>query len=147
MHFILTLVILALAAPALAQPTDIYPVLDGGVVRVIVQAGASDPARPDTASVGVIQTNAGVGETLLLMQGGAPACANLGPTQSILFSTVVVENPGGGADGIVKARGYTMADCAGDLYNDSANTAFVRFVGPSSPAIMPEGTTIDFTIP
>jgi hypothetical protein len=121
----------------------VYPVLDGGVVRVVAGTAASGPDSPDTASLGIVQVNTSEGEALL------KCAADVGPGLTVAFSAVTVENPGGGESGIIKARAYLVAGCEGDLYSDSENTGYVRFVGPSSPTLLdPDSVpTPDVTIP
>ncbi len=135
-------VLFAFASAASAQVADVYPVLDGGVIKVKVETAATAEGVADTASVSIIQTNAAAGEVQL-------NCApDVGPGQSVLFTNVVVENPGAGSPGTVKARAFSAANCEGDLYEDSANTAIVRFVGPAAPSIVdPASGPADIDIP
>jgi hypothetical protein len=133
---------LFLGSAALAQPADVFPLLDGGVVRVVAATGPAAPEVPDTASLAVIQMNGSSGETIVACAPDAP------PGVTVAFSAVTVENPGGGEDAIIKARSYALAGCTGDLYANSVNTGFVRFLGPLPPTLMPGDTpTIDLTIP
>jgi hypothetical protein len=146
LRFILPVVCLILflgGTNAFAQDApDIYPVLDGGVVKVRVEAAPEDPGMTGTASLGVVQMNGSAGETLLVC---APDAGN-GVTAS--FDSVVAENPGGGEMAIIKGRAYPAPGCTGDLSADSANTAYVRFVGPAAPSLVePDGTPPDITIP
>jgi hypothetical protein len=135
------LIALLLASAASAQEGDLYPVLDGGVVKIKVAIPASDPDFTDTASLQVVQLNGSAGELLL-------NCApDAGPGQTVLFSAVTVENPGDGQAAIVKARAYALPECAGDLYTDSVNTAFVRFAGPGAPTLVDPDGDSDITIP
>ena len=134
--------VLLIGAGASAQVVDVYPVLDGGVVRVQVQAAAAVPDVADTASIGVVQMNAAAGETLLM-------CApQAGPDDTVLFSAVTVENPGGGENGVIRGRAFSLQDCEGDLFADSVNTGYVRFVGPASPSLVdPDSGPPTITIP
>jgi hypothetical protein len=132
-----------IASPGFAQEGDKYPLLDAGVVKIKAAIPESDPAFSDTASVCVVQLNGSAGETIL--PGGiAPDVA---PGQTVLFSAVTVENPGDGQMGILKARAYAASGCAGDLFTDSVNTAFVRFVGPGAPVLVDPVGDADVTVP
>ena len=123
-----------LALPAYAQPADIYPPLTSGMVTVDAQVGEVASDRADTASLGIIQTNAASGEALLIC---APSVI---PGQTVRFSSVTVENPGDGTPGVLKARAYSVSDCTGDLTEDSQNAAYVLFSGPSAPTLVPFGS-------
>ena len=134
--------LLLIGSVASAQVVDVYPVLDGGVVKVSVQAAATQTDVADTASIAIVQMNAAAGETVL-------ACApQAGPGETVLFSAVTVENPGGGENGVIRGRAFSLQDCEGDLFADSVNTGYVRFVGPASPSLVdPDSTPPTITIP
>ena len=141
-YLVLFSIALLFASVAGAQAPDVYPILEGGIVKVGVQTAASQVDVADTASAGIVQLNSATGEKLLV-------CApDAGPGQTVLFTDVTVENPGGGAAAQIKARAFSAAGCAGDLFSDSENSGFVRFAGPGSPIVVDVAAgDADITIP
>ena len=121
------LIFLSLLIPASIAAESYYPPLLGGTIDMNIQTDIHVEGTPDTGSVALVQ----------MPNGTILDCKDAGPDELVDMDTVTVVNPNDGSPGLVKARAYVMPGCAGDVFTDSDDTAYVYFSGPGKPKLVP----------